>query len=682
MRRLLYSNQVSKPSRLAGDAVLLSFLLSGTLFLYGETSAPSLFGDLRQGEIAKVKAAIDSGADVNSRDAYGNTLLMQAAVYAGAADLGFLLSHGASVNAANDAGHTALMRAMPDLAKIQLLVEHGANVKAATVDGTTPLMLAARLESATDVVSYLLKHGADAGAIDRSGSDAVMIAATEGAAGNLKILLEAGASGSSQRKNGAFPRQFAQTVNRSVIDRAVRAREGSTALMGAAMADCEACVRLLLARGADSKAKTGSGLTALHNAAYEGNPAVVKLLLDAGAPVNGGDERGFTPLMMAANSKTKDPEVVRMLLKSGADPGPKDGTGRTAAEWARIGGRREIMEVLPAQAAAGPAGAIRIVDESKPVSKDISAAIERSIALLSQTAPEFFGESGCISCHNVSIPMMALTDARLRGYQVDSKATQQMVKSTVEVPSPHRDNLLSGNCSIPGMHITSGYAAISIQGEGYQPNLFTDSIVRCLMADQQPDGEWRSGGTRPPLDPERAIPTTALSAQTVKLYTPPALARAADRSVARAREYLLTVKPWSGDDYAYRLLGLFWTGSPSSGIDAAARELVAQQRPDGGWAQTPDRDSDAYATGLALAALAKTGGKSANAPAYRRGVDYLLRSQEADGSWHVQSRAFGIQPYFESGFPHGHDQWISMAATAWSAMALMPAAEVPKTAAR
>ena len=63
-----------------------------------------------------------------------------------------------------------------------------------------------------------------------------------------------------------------------------------------------------------------------------------------------------------------------------------------------------------------------------------------------------------------------------------------------------------------------------------------------------------------------------------------------------------------------------------------------------------------------------------NTAAYRRGVDYLMRKQEADGSWHVRTRAFGFQPYFESGFPHGHDQWISMAATAWSAMALMPGA--------
>jgi squalene cyclase len=89
--------------------------------------------------------------------------------------------------------------------------------------------------------------------------------------------------------------------------------------------------------------------------------------------------------------------------------------------------------------------------------------------------------------------------------------------------------------------------------------------------------------------------------------------------------------------------------------------------------------SDAYETGLSLWALASTNTAAVDTLAYRRGVDYLMRTQEKDGSWHVRSRAFGFQPYFESGFPHGHDQWISMAATAWSAMALMPAAVRERT---
>ena len=57
-------------------------------------------------------------------------------------------------------------------------------------------------------------------------------------------------------------------------------------------------------------------------------------------------------------------------------------------------------------------------------------------------------------------------------------------------------------------------------------------------------------------------------------------------------------------------------------------------------------------------------------PVYRRGVDYLLRAQQEDGTWHVITRALTFQPYFESGFPYGHDQWISQAGTAMATMAL------------
>jgi squalene cyclase len=53
-----------------------------------------------------------------------------------------------------------------------------------------------------------------------------------------------------------------------------------------------------------------------------------------------------------------------------------------------------------------------------------------------------------------------------------------------------------------------------------------------------------------------------------------------------------------------------------------------------------------------------------------KGVRFLLDSQSADGSWRVASRATKFQEYFESGFPYGHDQWISTMATGWAANAL------------
>jgi squalene cyclase len=61
-------------------------------------------------------------------------------------------------------------------------------------------------------------------------------------------------------------------------------------------------------------------------------------------------------------------------------------------------------------------------------------------------------------------------------------------------------------------------------------------------------------------------------------------------------------------------------------------------------------------------------------PIYKRGVDFLLKTQYADGSWFVRSRAVPLQPHFESGFPHRRDQFISAAATNWATQALIAAA--------
>jgi hypothetical protein len=62
-------------------------------------------------------------------------------------------------------------------------------------------------------------------------------------------------------------------------------------------------------------------------------------------------------------------------------------------------------------------------------------------------------------------------------------------------------------------------------------------------------------------------------------------------------------------------------------------------------------------------------------PVFRKGVDYLMRTQAGDGSWHVKSRSIWVQPYLDSGFPYGQDQFISTAGTAWATLALTFATE-------
>jgi ankyrin repeat protein len=657
-----------RPYLLISIGALGSF---GNLAMGQAADGRSLFDALRLGDASSVRAAVEKGADVDTLDADGNTLLMQAAVYATVADLEFLLSHGAQVNAVNKAGHTALMRAIPDLGKIKLLVEHGADVNA-SARGTTPVLMAAGIRAAEDVVRYLIAKDADVKAIDAQGSDAVMAAALAGAADNLKILLDAGASGTNEAK----PRQIPQArriakLDDSAVDLLRKRAEGVTALMNAARVDCGSCVRMLLVDGADAKARTHAGMTALHYAAFKGNLTVVRLLLDAGAPVNVADDRGLTPLMMAANSWNKNPEVVRVLLERGADIHAKDEFERTAADWAQIGVRQEIIGMLPGGAIVEPAKI-----SAEPAFKNTHEAVAKSIALLEEVSPKFFPKSGCISCHNVSIPLMALTQARRFGYSVKPAATQLLEKQTIAGYSGQRDSLMPGTCGTPGSSSVASYSLVSLNDAGYAPDSLTDAIVRCLSTAQYEDGHWHLGtDTRPPLSAEGDIPETALSALAMKSYLIPALAGDLESKIARARAFLASAKPIFDSDYPFRLLGLSWTNAPIDQIQAAAHELLAQQRPDGGWAQNSNMWSDAYETGLSLAALYTADPASAKSAEYRRGVDYLMRTQEADGSWRVHSRAFGFQPYFESGFPHGNDQWISMAATAWSAMALMPVAE-------
>ena len=81
-------------------------------------------------------------------------------------------------------------------------------------------------------------------------------------------------------------------------------------------------------------------------------------------------------------------------------------------------------------------------------------------------------------------------------------------------------------------------------------------------------------------------------------------------------------------------------------------------------------ESDPYATATALAVLLETEATTADDPAAPKGIAYLLETQQEDGSWHVKTRAKGFQTYFESGFPHGKDQFISVAASSWATYVL------------
>ena len=300
--------------------------------------------------------------------------------------------------------------------------------------------------------------------------------------------------------------------------------------------------------------------------------------------------------------------------------------------------------------------------------RNASDAVAVSLPLLQHADTVFLQRAGCISCHNNSLFSMTAVAVRRAGFRVDEAAVREQMTRTRAYLESWRERELQ-DIAIPGRIDTTAYILAGLAAAAYSPDPATDALARYVKRRQLADGSWRVASHRPPIE-SSDIAVTALSLQSLQAYAPAPLKAEYARAVQRGAAWLSHAQPKSNEDYVYRVLGLTWAAASRDVVRTAVNALVAQQRPDGGWSQIPTLPSDAYATGQALTALAESGAVKPTDLSYQRGVRFLLGTQLDDGSWYVRSRAIPIQPYFDSEFPHGKDQFISAAATNWATMAL------------
>ena len=263
---------------------------------------------------------------------------------------------------------------------------------------------------------------------------------------------------------------------------------------------------------------------------------------------------------------------------------------------------------------------------------------------------------------------MTVATARKNGFPVDDQTARQQLKTVASYIDSWSERVRQG-VGIPGDSDTISYILLGMAAEKHPPDAATDALARFLKSKQSPDGRWLIFAHRPPLE-SSDFEVTAASLRAIQVYGPKAQRAESERAVQLAARWLTAAQPKTNEDRAFRLLGLAWAGMNKAILTKAARQLLSELRADGGWAQLPSLASDAYATGQALVALKEAGVLSAADTVYKRGTQFLMNTQLEDGSWYVKSRALPIQPFFESGFPHGRDQWVSAAATNWATMAL------------
>jgi ankyrin repeat protein len=612
-----------------------------------------LFDAVRAGDAGRVKALLQSGAEVNTRDDIGATPLLYAAGLPSLDCLRALLDGGADVNSSTTNGSTALMWATADAAAVRLLLDRGALVNTKTKDGTTALVTAARRGNSA-VMKSLIARGAEPKAAAKDGSELLQIAY------NLQF-----AGFSSQTFS-----EMRQILSGAGMELKRADQLGPSPLL-AGFGD-PVLLRKVLDLGADPNAKLPAPaqvVPSLTLGVMVGDLDYVRILIERGADPDARSSRGVTPLMVAADADHPNAAMVRLLLDKGKDLNARDDRGRTALDWAMMQGETEAARLLR------DAGAQRDVAQSpapSPVSqpRSVRDAVGMALARLQPIGPVFNKHTGCISCHNQSLPEIAVKLGSARGVPIDAATAPHPAKVTTELWKSQRENLMLGReTGIAGFLENVTYGLWALAEDGVPPSSATDAVVFRLSAMQAADGSWPEFDVRPPLGGVSPIVFAALAIRGLDVYAPPALREEMKKRIGRGLEFLRKATPRDTQDESFKLLGLIWSGAPAAEISRQSERVLALQRSDDGWGQMPTMTSDAYSTGQALYAL-RTGGFPPQTGAYKKGVAYLLRTQLDDGTWFVRSRAFPLQAYFESEFPHGPDQFISAAATSWAAIAL------------
>ena len=634
---------------IAGLLLLSTLLITSSTLTssFDETLNKPLLDAVRQGDLVSAQTLLQRGADVNCRDDNGATPVMNATVTADAGLMKALLSSGADPNATNKAGASALMWAVGDSEKVRLLVDHGADVNARAESGFTPLLMAANSEIVKETVELLLTKGAQVNAATGNGFTALMAAAGTGNPAVVDLLL----------RHGADPR--------------AKNASGWSALHAAANIGSASVIKMLLDRGANANPQDSfQGRTPLIWAAATGNAEATRSLIEKGASLNNRETlAGTTALLCAAADQLGAPEIVRSLLDKSSDVAARDFAGLSALDWAERQGRSEVIELLKRHGAARGSEKPPNNSSTSQPDRSLERAVSLGLSLLQRSGPAFLAASteSCVSCHHQALPAMAVGLARDRGMAVDDKLARAEADDIHSNFVSRRERLLQGT-GIPD-RLDACYLLVALAAHRVPRDKITDALVHYLTLKQMPDGRWRTTFHRPPMD-DGDFTTTALSLRSLKLYSLPGRREEINQRIVRARKWLLSATPVTTEDRSFHLLGLAWADADPKMIAKARNGLLTVQGKDGGWGQLSTLASDAYATGQALVALHQAGGMPVVDPAYSRGVNYLRRTQREDGSWFVQTRSVPVQPYFESGFPHGRSQYISCAATAWATMAL------------
>ena len=309
-------------------------------------------------------------------------------------------------------------------------------------------------------------------------------------------------------------------------------------------------------------------------------------------------------------------------------------------------------------------------------------AVEHGLQFLQKEAYHWKTTRSCAACHHAATMIWAFNEARARGYRVDEPALAEittwafgdMKTNSLTKEAPPRDVINLGWVYVllsmetaPGFPTAESPDKMQAAPMGAVCGTNAEEVLAArrtlidqIVSKQTADGSWGK-----PLD-ER-VPLGG-PVEDIAILSRLALLQSGDRSSAvtgcieKAAAWLAGHRDkTSRQGMNLRLLMNLREGTAPAEKESASSRILGLQNDDGGWSQTPDMASDAYATGQTLYVLARAGVKAED-PHMKRGVAFLRTSQREDGSWPMTSRvhAKNLSP-------------ITATGTAWAVLGLLRA---------
>ena len=286
-----------------------------------------------------VNLLLDHGADANIAAANGYTLLHKVVIKGNQNLVKLFLEKNASVNTQNANGnsplHTAVSNGFFDITK--LLVKKGSNVNLQNKEGRTPLFLAVANKH-EQLIKLLIENEADVtiGYKKNSTERFYLVRGKDKgrAAWHYVVVMK--------HLLGLFLKRVrGSSLNVADFGAILRSGWGKDPPEGTTDKILEEC---------DFMCEEIPGVTILHFASKENNePEIIDLLVKSGANVNAQDAEGFTPLHMAAIHGNL--KIVKKLVDLDADVNIITTDGKNAAELAHLNEEMEIEEYLESKMA-------------------------------------------------------------------------------------------------------------------------------------------------------------------------------------------------------------------------------------------------------------------------------------------------------------------------------------------